>query len=135
MKRVLRTQKCKRTGFAVASVAAIGLVMNYGSAIAAEPVDRLAVTAVKPLLLLAVERGEAHGLLQGRGADTMHRRFAATTPIEIDVRRLHHLAQPGCDRLEVTTQQQAVLESGTRHDTVLTYQVSYCRDGHFPEKR
>ena len=39
----------------------------------------------------------------------------------------------GCGRLEVTTRQRDVLENGTRHDEVLTYQLSFCSDGRFPE--
>jgi hypothetical protein len=35
----------------------------------------------------------------------------------------------------VTTRQKDVLEKTKRGDKELTYQVSYCRDGRFPEKR
>jgi hypothetical protein len=51
------------------------------------------------------------------------------------VRALHALPQPGCSRLEVTTRQKDVLENGKRSDKELTYQVSYCHDGRFPEKK
>lgn len=105
------------------------------SASATTPAERIAVAEIKPLLILAAERGEAHGVLSGPGADYVRRRFDATTPIEIDVRRLHRLPPPGCGRLEVTTHQRAVLESGSRHDQALTYQVSFCSNGRFPEKR
>jgi hypothetical protein len=63
------------------------------------------------------------------------RRFDATAPIEIDVATLHALPQPGCARLEVTTRQRDVLEQGKRADQELRWQVSFCRDGSFPEKR
>ena len=105
------------------------------SATAAPPVERIAVTEIKPLLILAAERGEAHGILGGPGADYVRRRFDAATPIEIDVRHLHELPQPGCGRLEVTTHQRDVLESDSRHDQTLTYQVSFCSDGRFPDQR
>ena len=103
------------------------------SATAASSIDRIAVTEVKPLLMQAAAQGEAHGILGGPGADYVRRKFDATTPIEIDVRRMHTLPQAGCGRLEVTTRQRDVLENGTRHDEVLTYQLSFCSDGHFPE--
>ena len=77
----------------------------------------------------------AHGVLTGPGADYVRRRFDATTPIEIDVATLHALPQPGCARLEVTTRQRDVLEQGKRADQELRWQVSFCRDGSFPEKR
>ena len=59
----------------------------------------------------------------------------ATAPIEIDVRTLYALPQAGCSRLEVTTRQKDVVEKAKRGDKELTYQVSYCRDARFPEKR
>lgn len=101
----------------------------------AQTTQRILVTEIKPLLTLAAERGEAHGVLIGPGADYMRRRFDATTPIEIDVATLHALPQPGCARLEVTTRQRDVLEQGKRADQELRWQVSFCRDGSFPEKR
>lgn len=101
----------------------------------AQTTPRIAVTEIKPLLALAAERGAAHGVLTGPGADYVRRRFDATTPIEIDVQTLHALPQPGCARLEVTTRQRDVLEHGKRGDQELRWQISFCRDGSFPEKR
>ncbi len=101
----------------------------------AQTTQRIPVTAIKPLLALAAERGAAHGVLTGPGADYMRRRFDATAPIEIDVSTLHALPQPGCARLEVTTRQRDVLEHGKRVDQELRWQVSFCRDGSFPGKR
>ena len=101
----------------------------------AQTTQRIAVTEIKLLLALAAERGAAHGVLTGPGADYMRRRVDATAPIEIDVSTLHALPQPGCARLEVTTRQRDVLEQGKRADQELRWQVSFCRDGSFPEKR
>jgi hypothetical protein len=101
----------------------------------AQTTQRIVVTEIRPLLALAAERGAAHGLLTGPGADYMRRRFDATTPIEIDVATVHALPQPGCARLEVTTRQRDVLQQGKRADQELRWQVSFCRDGSFPEKR
>ena len=101
----------------------------------AQTTQRIPVTEIKPLLALAAERGAAHGVLTGPGADYMRRRFDATAVIEIDVSTLHALPQPGCARLEVTTRQRDVLEQGKRADQELRWQVSFCRDGSFPEKR
>jgi hypothetical protein len=101
----------------------------------AQTTQRVSVSEIKPLLALAAERGAAHGVLTGPGADYMRRRFDATAPIEIDVRTLHTLPQPGCARLEVTTRQRDVLEQGKRADQELRWEISFCRDGSFPEKR
>ncbi|ATE60334.1 hypothetical protein [Thauera sinica] len=101
----------------------------------AQTTQRIPVSEIKPLLALAAERGAAHGVLIGPSAEYMRRRFDATAPIEIDVATLHALPQPGCARLEVTTRQRDVLEQGKRSDQELRWQVSFCRDGSFPEKR
>ena len=101
----------------------------------AQTTQRIPVSEIKPLLALAAERGAAHGVLTGPGADYVRRRFDATTPIEIDVATVHALPQPGCARLEVATRQRDVLEQGKRADQELRWQVSFCRDGSFPEKR
>lgn len=111
------------------------LAMLLATSLHAQTTPRIAVTEIKPLLALAAERGAANGVLTGPGADYVRRRFDATTPIEIDVQRLHALPQPGCARLEVTTRQRDVLEHGQRSDQELQWQISFCRDGSFPEKR
>jgi hypothetical protein len=115
------------------AVVALGALLAMPSH--AQTTQRIVVTEIKPLLALAAERGAAHGVLTGPGADYMRRRFDATAPIEIDVQTLHALPQPGCARLEVTTRQRDVLEHGKRSDQELRWQVSFCRDGSFPEKR
>ena len=101
----------------------------------AQTPQRIPVSEIKPLLVLAAERGSAYGVLTGPGADYMRRRFDATAPIEIDVRTLHALPRHGCARLEVTTRQRDVLELGKRSDQELRWQISFCRDGSFAENR
>ena len=101
----------------------------------AQPLARLQVTGIKPLLIRAIEQGSAHGVLIGESAAYMRQKFASGAPIEIDVRALHALPQPGCSRLEVTTRQKHVLEKEKRGDKERAYQVSYCREGRFPDKR
>ena len=102
---------------------------------AGEPATRTPVSGIKPLLIRAIEQGAAHGVLIGDAAAYIRQKFDANTPIEIDVRTLHTLPQAGCSRLEVITRQQDVLQHTQRSDQALTYQVSYCRDGRFPDKR
>lgn len=97
--------------------------------------DRVPVRNIQPLLISAIEQGSARGVIVGEAAAYVRKQFDTTTPIEIDVKSLHALPQQGCSRLEVTTRQLAVSENGKREDKELVYQVSYCRDGTFPEKR
>ena len=101
----------------------------------ANPSARIQVSDIKPLLIRAIDQGSAQGVLTGDAAAYVRQKFESTARIEIDVRTLYALPQPGCSRLEVTTRQKDVLEKATRGDKELTYQVSYCRDGRFPEKR
>ena len=101
----------------------------------AEPTPRQAVTDLKPLLARAAAEGNARGTLTGPGAQAIARRFQTDAPIEINVRRLQQLPQPGCGRLEVTTRQQDVNQTGKRGDQEMVYQISYCADGRFPEER
>ena len=115
------------------AAAALGALLAMPSQ--AQTTQRIPVSEIKPLLALAAERGAAHGVLTGPGADYMRRRFDATAPIEIDVQTMHALPQPGCARLEVTTRQRDVLEQGKRADQELRWEISFCRDGSLPEKR
>jgi len=101
----------------------------------AQPLTRTETTEIKPLLLRAIDQGAAHGVLVGESATYLRQKFDARTPIEIDVQALYPLPQPGCSRLEVKTRQKDVLEKTQRSDKELVYQVSYCRDGRFPDKR
>jgi len=101
----------------------------------AQPSARMPVSEIKPLLIRAIEQGSAHGVLVGEAATYLRQKFDSSTPIEIDVRSLHALPQAGCSRLEVTTRQKDVLEKTKRDDKELVYQLSYCRDSRFPDKR
>ena len=124
--------------FLPALTLAAALPLALGNAHAASPYEttpRHAVTDLKPLLARAAAEGSARGTLTGPGAQAIARRFQTDTPIEIDVRRIQRLPQLGCGRLEVTTRQRDVNQSGKRGDQEMVYQLSYCADGRFPEER
>ena len=110
-------------------------VCTVHAASPSETTPRQAVTDLKPLLASAAAEGSARGTLTGPSAQAIARRFQADAPIEIDVRRLQQLPQPGCGRLEVTTRQRDVNQAGKRGDQEMVYQLSYCADGRFPEER
>lgn len=110
------------------------LVAVIASVVQAEPATRIPVSDIKPLLRLAIDQGSAHGTLVGDGATFVRNRFGTTDPIEIDVRSIQILRDPGCRRLEVTTRQAGVIEKGIPGDKRLTYQINYCRDGRMPER-
>jgi len=103
--------------------------------------DRQAVTTVKPLLVTALDQGEAHGVLVGQAAQYIAQTFKSTAPIEIDVKTVQVLGEPGCKRLAVTTAQDGVLDfNRERRDTkparmAFTYQLNYCRDGRMPQAK
>jgi len=122
----------KRSPLVLAATLALLVLAPTASA---QSFARIPVAEMKPLLIRAIEQGSAHGVLTGEAVAYVRQKFDASAPIEIDVRTLHALPQAGCSRLEVTTRQKDVLEKAERGDQALTYQVSYCRDGRFPEKR
>lgn len=106
-----------------------------------DAVDRQAVTTVKPLLVTAIDQGEAHGVLVGQAAQYIAQTFKSTAPIEIDVKTVQALAEPGCKRLAVTTSQNGVLDfNREKRETqsarkAFTYQFNYCRDGRTPQTK
>ena len=117
---------------------AVALPVVLCTAQAADPAEstpRQTVTDVKPLLARAAAECSARGTLIGPGAQAIARRFQTEAPIEIDVHRIQRLPQPGCGRLEVTTRQRDVIQTGKRVDQEMVYQISYCADGRFPEER
>jgi hypothetical protein len=115
----------------------LGLALTLACAGESLGAQRLRVTSVKPLLVAAIEQGQAHGELVGDAREFMRERFKSSAAIEIDVKTVAVLDDPGCKRLEVTTRQEGIIEA-TRQPPVnkqLVYQVSYCRDGRFADKR
>jgi hypothetical protein len=102
-------------------------------------VERVPVTDVRPLLLAAINQGEAHGVLVGVAAQYIAQTFKSTAPIEIDVKAARELSLPGCKRLAVTTSQDGVLDfNRAQRDRqprrkTFTYQFNYCRDGRLPQ--
>ena len=105
-----------------------------GHALAAE---RAPVTSIKPLLVAAIDHGEAHGELVGEAARFMRERFKSSAPILIDVTTIAPLTEPGCKRLQVTTRQAGIIEAAQQPPAgkELVYELSYCRDGRFPESK
>lgn len=102
------------------------------------------VQSLKPLLIAAIERGEAHGVLVGPAADAIANQFATREPIDVDVVVVGSLPTPGCKRLQVDTRQAKVRdrERATQPGVsgkplppkamLLRYNISFCADGTFP---
>ena len=117
--------------------AAIALLALTAST--ADAADRHAVTTVKPLLVKAIDQGEAHGVLVGQAAQYVAQTFKSTAPIEIDVKTVQELGEPGCKRLAVSTSQDGVVDfNREKRETrparnSFTYEFNYCRDGRTPQ--
>jgi hypothetical protein len=96
---------------------------------------RQQVADLRPLLLAALEHGEAHGVLVGEAARWAAQVFNTTAPIEIDVTTVTTLRQPGCKRLAITTTQDGVWDfnrterAPAAERKSFTWMVNYCRDG------
>jgi hypothetical protein len=119
-----------------AAIALLALTISNVGAI-----DRQAVTTVKPLLVTAIDQGEAHGVLVGQAARYIAQTFNSAAPIEIDVKTVQALGEPGCKRLAVTTSQDGVVDFNRDKREAqparnsFTYQFNYCRDGRTPQTK
>jgi hypothetical protein len=119
------------TIFRAALVASSALAMSVHAAPGA--IARIEVESAKPLLIKALhaENGEAHGILVGEMAEAITQRFAATSPIFIDVTTLKRYRQPGCARLNVTFWQEGVRlpETTAPRKQTVEFGIDYCLDG------
>jgi hypothetical protein len=117
--------------------AALGSCMWVTNSLA---IERLKVTDIKPLLVAALDHGEAHGVLVGEAAQWMAQYFKSSAPIEIDVKRVKPLSHPGCMRLAITTAQDGVWDFNRSERATaperkaFTWMVNYCRDGSLPNE-
>lgn len=112
------------------------LVFAAMPAFADEPgnaIPRTPVPEARALLLAAIQApsGDAHGVLTGEIADAISKRFAATSPIFIDVTTERRYRQPGCSRLKVLFWQDGVLLPGASSARKQTMEmgINYCLDG------
>lgn len=102
--------------------------------------ERLKVTDIKPLLVTALDRGEAHGVLVGEAAQWTAQHFKTSAPIEIDVKTVKPHSRPGCMRLAITTAQDGVWDFNRKERATaperkaFTWMVNYCRDGSLPSE-
>jgi len=101
------------------------------------------VASLRPLMLVAIQEGHAEGAYDTPDSRAFFvREFGTSAPLEYRVRRVAFLdGLPGCARLEVNARQSGVLDrnaetrSQTPEEMAVTWQVSYCADGSFPEDR
>ncbi|GAC1354830.1 MAG: hypothetical protein NVSMB34_07300 [Variovorax sp.] len=99
----------------------------------AQAPERTPVRDPRPLLLAAIQStdGLARGVLTGDVADAISKRFAASTPIFIDVTTERRYMQAGCSRLKVTFWQDGVLLPGAKapRKQTIEFGINYCLDG------
>ena len=116
---------------------AAALIAGFVSLVLADEVPRASVSDPRQLMLAALQsvNGEAHGILSGEIAEALTQRFAATSPIYIDVTTEKRYAQAGCARLNVRFWQDGVLLPGAsspRRQT-MDFGINYCLDGQPPQ--
>ena len=106
--------------------------------VAASPTfaQRTKVESLRPLLLEAISKGEAHGQWEGPWLEYLADRFKTREPLLIDVRALSSLKQEGCKLLEVVAKQDGIVEEPGKQPTTgtVTYHVRYCSNGMFPDE-
>ncbi|OHC69827.1 MAG: hypothetical protein A2045_06885 [Rhodocyclales bacterium GWA2_65_20] len=113
------------------------LIAGFAAPVIADEMPRAPVSDPRPVMLAALQsvNGEAHGILNGEIADALTQRFAATSPIYIDVTTEKRYAQAGCARLNVRFWQDGVLLPGAsspRRQT-MDFGINYCLDGLPPQ--
>lgn len=113
------------------------LMAGFASLVLADELPRAPVQDPRPVMLAALQsvNGEAHGILSGEIAEALTQRFAATSPIYIDVTTEKRYAQAGCARLNVRFWQDGVLLPGSsspRRQTI-DFGINYCLDGQPPQ--
>ncbi len=115
---------------------AAALLAGFASLVPADEVPRAPVSDPRPVMLAALQsvNGEAHGILSGEIADALTQRFAATSPIYIDVTTEKRYAQAGCARLNVRFWQDGVLLPGasTPRRQTMDFGINYCLNGQPP---
>lgn len=112
---------------------ALTLLLAAALVCSAQASERTPVTDPRPLLLAAIQStdGQARGVLTGNVADAISKRFAASTPIFIDVTTERRYVQAGCSRLKVTFWQDGVLLPGAKapRKQTIEFGINYCLDG------
>ena len=113
------------------------LIAGFAAPVIADKMPRAPVSDPRPVMLAALQsvNGEAHGILSGEIADALTQRFAATSPIYIDVTTEKRYVQAGCARLNVRFWQDGVLLPGAsspRRQT-MDFGINYCLDGQPPQ--
>jgi len=116
---------------------AAALIVGFAAPVIADDLLRAPVSDPRPVMLAALQSvdGEAHGILSGEIAEALTQRFAATSPIYIDVTTEKRYAQPGCSRLKVTFWQGGVHLPGARtpRRQTMEFGINYCLDGRPPQ--
>jgi len=92
------------------------------------------VDDMKPLVLMALRAGEAHGILAGDAALFIKNKMGATTPLRVNVTTIKRYNQPGCARLNAQFLQDAVTLPGEQKakNQEVDFQFNYCMDGSPP---
>ncbi len=116
---------------------AAALIVGFAAPVIADDLLRAPVSDPRPVMLAALQSvdGEAHGILSGEISDALTQRFAAISPIYIDVTTEKRYAQAGCARLNVRFWQDGVLLPGAsspRRQT-MDFGINYCLDGRPPQ--
>lgn len=122
----------------------LGLVMLWFACLPANAAAvREPVQAIQPLLISAIQQGQAQGVLVGPAADAIASQFVSRAPILVDVTVIAALPTPGCKRLRVDTRQDQVVDrarstaAGKPGQLLpakpmrLQYDISFCENGTF----
>lgn len=106
------------------------------------------VDNLKPLLVEAIKKGKAYGILEGPQAEALKREVKSRDPVFIDVKARSDLPQKGCKELEITSRvgaeipedkkffpksEQQAKDNKEKLLQKMVFTMQYCAHGDFPE--
>jgi hypothetical protein len=101
------------------------------------PVSAQITSSIKPLLLKAMQEGQARTVLEGKVADKFRDQFQRDAPVVATAKVIEDLGIKGCKRLLVNIEMLGVTikdGTGNNHPAKIAMPVNFCPDGTVPDR-
>ncbi len=101
--------------------------------------NRIEIDSIQPLLGIAMTQGKAYGFIPVKADSNWGKAFKSSSPILVDVERLHLLSEKGCARFTVKNTQDNVVDADLKAGKTMpaqtrtaAYAMNYCLNGGLP---
>jgi hypothetical protein len=101
------------------------------------PASAQITSSIKPLLLKAMQEGQARTVLEGKVADKFKEQFQRDAPVVATAKVIDDLGIKGCKRLLVNIEMIGVTMkdgAGNNHPAKIAMPVNFCPDGTVPDR-